>query len=161
MDLQKTPRIKMKVLLLFFGEKSIAYIYAMKKLFYCTVLASLLFGCKETPKTIEHPESHTASVNFTVTDAANVASYNLYRGDYLIEQLVASKKDNMSYTVQDAIPVTAHPYNLQYSVEPMFMSSVANTSIHLEIEVDSIVIAESDNVSVLFGEVASLSCKGQ
>ena len=144
-----------------FGKIENTYIYPMKKLIFCTILGTLLFSCKETPKTIEHPESHTASVNFTVTDAANVASYNVYRGDYLIEQLVASKKDNMRYTVQDAIPITSHPYDLKYSVEPMFMDSVANTSIHLEIEVDSMVIAESDNGSVLFGEVASLSCTGQ
>ena len=144
-----------------FGKIENTYIYPMKKLIFCTILGTLLFSCKETPKIIEHPESHTASVNFTVTDAANVASYNVYRGDYLIEQLVASKKDNMRYTVQDAIPITSHPYDLKYSVEPMFMDSVANTSIHLEIEVDSMVIAESDNGSVLFGEVASLSCKGQ
>lgn len=133
----------------------------MKKLIFCTILGTLHFSCKETPKTTEHPESHTASVHFTVTDPANVVSYNVYRGDYLIEQVLAAKQDNMRYTVQDAIPITSHPYELKYAVEPMFMDSVANTSIHVEIEVDSMVIAESDHSSVLFGEVASVSCKGQ
>ncbi len=77
-----------------------------------------------------------------------------------MSEAVASKKGNMSYTVQDPIPITAHPYNLKYSVEPMFIDSVANTSIHLEIEVDSMILADSHNSSVPFGEVASLSCKG-
>ncbi len=75
-----------------------------------------------------------------------------------MSEAVASKKGNMSYTVQDPIPITAHPYNLKYSVERMFMDSVANTSIHLE--VDGMILADSHNSSVLFGEVASLSSKG-
>lgn len=133
----------------------------MKKLILSAVVAILVVGCIDANKSTKHPESHVASIYFTVSDGANVASYNIYRGNELMEQVLGAKETNKTYTVTDATPVATHPYNIQYSVEPMFLDSVANTSIQMAIHVDAAKVAQSRDASVLYGEVVTLSYIGE
>ncbi|PCJ64544.1 MAG: hypothetical protein COA58_12450 [Bacteroidetes bacterium] len=132
----------------------------MKNSIVPLILMLSLFACKKEAKE-NHPESHRATISFMVSDGSNLGSFNVYRNDDIIAQIIASTSDNFEYSFVDEEVISNHPYDIHYSVEPMFMDSVANTSISIQISIDDKKVAESNDASVLFGEVVSLSYFGE
>ncbi|MBT8327789.1 MAG: hypothetical protein KJP21_08695 [Bacteroidia bacterium] len=132
----------------------------MKKLILPLFCIILIFSCKDKNKTESHPESHTSTIEFEVSNEANIGSYNIYRNNDLIGQMASHSTSTLGeFRMVDLVSVTEHPANIKYTVEPVFYdSATANVDIAIKITVENNEVCSNPAANLKYGDVAEINC---
>jgi len=127
----------------------------MKKLITLIICILFFASCSEEKS---HVEAHTSRIDFTVSDNANIGSFNVYQNDNLVGQLNSSSTNSNSDYSLELDDITSHPAELNFTVEPMYFdSTAANAAISVSLTVDDKIVATSESKIVRYREIATLS----
>lgn len=117
----------------------------------------LMLSCKDKAKET-HADQHSSHISFTVSNSANIGSYNVYLNESLVGQISSNSRDTLSEYSFMPDDITQHPATLNYTIEPIFYDSAnALVDITLFLAVDEERLAKTPAQAVKYNETASLT----
>ncbi len=119
-------------------------------------------SCKKKTDKTEEIISHDATLNFTISESKNIASYNIYNNDQLVSQLATTSSEYPGqYTVKlEDIP--HDPDDLDFEIEPMFIDSTGEvTNLEMKIYINEKEVSAPTKSSLLYNETATLAYKSE